>query len=299
MSFTPLTSPAKGPRVAFAPEFVAHDGLRLAAYRFGGRGPGAILVHATGFHAHVWLPMLPLLASHFTLFAFDLRGHGESEASADPAAYHYRRMTGDLLAVADHFGLGRFAGIGHSVGGALIVQAELVRPGMLTGAVLYEPIVLPPEETEETIAAAQARARRMVFTSTEEMIERWSRRGAFSTFHPDALRAYVEYGVRDRPDGAVELKCSRETEVATFVQDTQSGIWPGLARYAAPTLIFAGTESTSRVRPYAERQARLMRDARAERLAGHSHFLPFERPHEMAERAIAFLTASGPAATRP
>lgn len=294
----PVARVAGTARVAVVPEYIVRDGLRLAAYRFGGRGPGLMFVHATGFHAHVWLPMVEFLRPHFTLFGFDLPGHGESETPTDPEAHHYRRMSEDLLAVADHFALARFAGIGHSVGGALIVQAELLQPGTVTGAVLYEPIVLPPEETEETVAAAQARTRRTTFASTGEMIERWSRRGAFSTFDPGALRAYVEYGVRDRADGTVELKCSREVEVATFVQDTQSGTWPELSRYAVPTLVFAGTESTSRVLPYIEEQARLMQNARAELLAGYSHFLPFERPREMAERAIAFLTASGPAATR-
>jgi pimeloyl-ACP methyl ester carboxylesterase len=124
------------------------------------------------------------------------------------------------------------------------------------------------------------------------MIDRWSERPPFGSFHPDALRAYVEYGVRDRADGTVELKCSRDAEVATFLQDTVSGTWAELDGYRTPTLILAGERSTSRVAPLAERQAARMPDARAERLAGYSHFLPFERPHEMAKRAMEFLSAT-------
>jgi pimeloyl-ACP methyl ester carboxylesterase len=95
--------------------------------------------------------------------------------------------------------------------------------------------------------------------------------------------------VRDRADGTVELKCSRDAEVATFVQDTQTGIWAELGRYRTPTLILAGDRSTSRAAPIAERQARAMPDARVERFPDLSHFLPFERPYEMADRAIAFI----------
>lgn len=249
-----------------------------------------MLVHATGFHAHGWLPLFEILRPHFSLFSFDLRGHGESEAPADPAAYAYAEMARDLLAVADHFGLDRFAAIGHSVGAALIVQASIWRPGAITRAVLYEPIVLPPEQKDETVAASAARTRRVMFDSTAQMIERWSARGPFATFDPAALAAYVEYGVRDLPDGTVTLKCSRDVEVATFLQDTQSGIWEQLGDYATPSLVLTGGRSTSRAAPLTERQVARMPNARFERHPDLSHFLPFERPRAMAERAIAFLT---------
>lgn len=277
------------PRVAVVPEIVRRDGVDLAAYRFGGDGVPLVLVHATGFHSHCWLPLLEYLRPHFRLFAFDLPGHGESSTPEDPVRYHYTCMAEDLLAVVDHFALGPVAALGHSVGGALVVRAELLRPGAVTRAVLFEPIILPPEQQDVTRAAEAARTRRMEFDSTAEMIARWSARGAFATFDPAALAAYVEYGVRDRADGAVELKCSRPAEVAAFLQDTTSGIWNDLARYRTPTLIYAGERSTSRAAPLVDRIAERMRHARAERLATFSHFLPFERPREMSERAIAFL----------
>lgn len=272
------------------PEVVVSGGERIAAYRFGGEGPPLLLVHATGFHSHGWLPLVEYLRPRFSVFAFDLPGHGESSTPADSARYHFTRMAEDLLAVLDHFGLARCVAIGHSVGGALVVRAELLRPGTVARAVLFEPIILPPEQQDVTRAADAARTRRMEFDSTDEMIARWSARGPFATFDPAALAAYVEYGVRDRADGGVELKCSRPAEVATFLQDTTSGIWNELDRYAPPTVIYAGERSTSRAAPLVERIAARMKDATVERLPNGSHFLPFERPREMAERAIAFLS---------
>lgn len=263
------------------------DGVRLAAYRFGGEGPPLMLVHATGFHAHCWLPLLDLLGRHFSLYAFDLRGHGESTPAPE---YSYASMARDLLGVADHFGLAHFVAIGHSVGAALVVQASIWRPGFIPRAVLYEPIVLPPEQKDETPAAGAARTRRTVFDSTAQMIERWSARGAFATFDPAALAAYVEYGVRDRQDGTVTLKCSRDAEVATFLQDTASGIWEQLPHYRTRSLVLAGGRSTSRAAPLTERQVELMPHARCQRYPELTHFLPFERPREMAAQAVDFLT---------
>jgi len=271
----------------------AADGTRLAAYGFGGEGPPLVLAHATGFHAHLWLPLLDTLREGFTVYAFDLRGHGDSETPGDFEAFRYELLGADLLAVADHFALGRVFAVGHSVGGAVIVQAEVLRPGTVRRAVLFEPIILPPGVTAPTQRVAAAERRRRVFASTDEMLARWAGRQPFASFDPAALRCYVEHGVRPRPEGGVELKCSFEAEVWTFLQDVRSDLWAHLHGYRSPTLILAGERSDSRAAPLAERQAALMADARAERVPGLSHFLPFEQPREIAARVVAFLQTPG------
>jgi len=73
----------------------------------------------------------------------------------------------------------------------------------------------------------------------------------------------------------------------------RSDLWTRLGEYRTPTLVLAGDRSDSRAAPLAERQAALMADGRAERVSGLSHFLPFERPREMAARAVAFLLGGG------
>ena len=264
-------------------------GTRLAAYRFGGEGPPLVLAHATGFHAHVWLPLLGPLRQRFSVYAWDLRGHGESERPGDFDAFRYEVLGRDLLAVAGHFGLARSYAVGHSVGGSVVVQAEVLQPGTVERAVLFEPIILPRGVTAPTQRVAAAERRRRVFASTAEILERWAARPPFASFDPEALRGYVEHGVRPRPGGGVELKCSLEAEVWTFLQDVRSDLWTRLGEYRAPTLVLAGDRSDSRAAPLAERQAASMAAARAERVPGLSHFLPFERPREMAARAIAFL----------
>lgn len=267
--------------------------MRVAAYRFGGEGPPLVLVHATGFHAHVWLPLVPVLSERFTVLAFDLRGHGESEVPAGDEAFAWERFGDDVLAVAAHFGARRFHAMGHSAGGAAVIIAELARPGSVERAVLFEPIVYPSEVTSPSPAIAAARRRRTVFASTAQMLAAWSSRPPFASLDPEALRCYVEYGVRGRADGQVELKCAPETEVRTFSGDVHAGIWERLGRYAPPTLVMTGRRDEHRRSQYAEALAGAMRDGRAERRLEHGHFLPFERPREMAERAARFLAAGG------
>lgn len=286
---TLATPPPAGP-VLVAPEAVrAAGGVRVAAYRLGGTGPPLLLAHATGLHAHVWLPLVPVLAPHFTVLALDLRGHGESEAPATLEGYAWARLAGDLLAVADHFGAVPFHALGHSTGGAMVVLAELARPGTVARAVLCEPIIYPPEVTEPSPIIPAAQKRQTEFDSTAEMLTRWSQRGPLAALDPEALRCYVEYGVRPLPDGRVTLKCSREAEVATYRGDVDTGIWARLGAYRTPTLVMTGRRDDHRRSHYAEALAAAMPHGRAERDESLGHFLPLERPREIGARAVRFL----------
>ena len=51
--------------------FPSTDGVEVAAYDLGGKGPPLLLAHATGFHAHVFVPLAGRLAGRFHCFAFD------------------------------------------------------------------------------------------------------------------------------------------------------------------------------------------------------------------------------------
>jgi pimeloyl-ACP methyl ester carboxylesterase len=279
-----------GHRVAVKPEFaIAPDGVRIAVYRFGGTGPPLLLAHATGFHAHVFVPFAAALRDRFSIFAFDLRGHGESAAPAAPDGYAWWRLGADLLAVADLLGLANIHAVGNSVGGAIAVEAELRRPGTLGRAVLFEPIIYPPEITEPSPMLEGARRRRRVFDSTDEMLRQWRDREPFAAWDPEALRCYVEYGVRDRPDGRVELKCSAEAETMTFAGDVTAGIWQRFDQYRTPTLIVTGKRDDLRRSQWAERQAAAMPRAWAERRDDVGHFPPLERPGDIAARTADFL----------
>src|SRR5262245_36468485 len=53
----------------------------------------------------------------FQVVLLDHRGHGSSEAPADPGGYTIAHYASDVIALADELGLGRFAFWGYSDGG--------------------------------------------------------------------------------------------------------------------------------------------------------------------------------------
>jgi pimeloyl-ACP methyl ester carboxylesterase len=111
------------------------DGTTIA-YTQLGSGPPLILVDgAFCYRENGPAPQLaPLLAEHFTVFAYDRRGRG---ASGDAPEYAIEREVDDLRTMVRVAGGSAFA-VGISSGGALALQAA-TRGVNLKGLALYEP----------------------------------------------------------------------------------------------------------------------------------------------------------------
>jgi pimeloyl-ACP methyl ester carboxylesterase len=109
------------------------DGTRIAYYRSGAGAP-LILVPGTGAANPVaWTAVLPALEAHFSVYAVDRRGHGES---GDSPTYAIEREFEDIAAVVDSIG-GPVNLLGHSFGGLCALEAALLTPN-LRKLVLYE-----------------------------------------------------------------------------------------------------------------------------------------------------------------
>ena len=267
------------------------DGVELELHDFGGDGPPLLIAHATGFCAGAYLPMVPRLAERFHVWGVDFRAHGDATA---PDHLSWRGMADDVLAVVDALGGQPIAGFGHSMGGASLVAAELLRPGTLRRAFVFEPIVIPAAWNDQgpgsNPMAAAARRRRASFGSRDEVLGRYARRTPLGVFRADALAAYVDHGFADTPDGTVTLKCTPEHEAQTFEAPNKPTI-EQVHAVATPMVVARG-ERDGEFGPAAF--AGLIADAapaaELRRYGQLSHFGPFEDPELLATEAAAFLS---------
>ena len=100
---------------------------QIAMLQWGESGrPPALLLHGTGFVAHVWDEVARELASTYTVYALDRRGHG---ASHKPGAYHFLDYAQDVCHVIDALDLRDIYGIGHSAGATDLLLAAKLLPG--------------------------------------------------------------------------------------------------------------------------------------------------------------------------
>jgi pimeloyl-ACP methyl ester carboxylesterase len=109
------------------------DGTTIAADRTG-TGPAVVLVAGalTARDAHA--PLAALMAPHFTVYAYDRRGRGDS---GDTPPYAVDRELDDLAAIVDAAG-GHAHVFGHSSGAVIALEAA-ERGVRIDRLALYEP----------------------------------------------------------------------------------------------------------------------------------------------------------------
>ena len=114
---------------------VSAGGLRHF-YRLDGNEdkPPAILVHSLGTDHSLWDRQAQDLLPHFRVLRYDVGGHGASEAPAGD--YNIAMLASHTLALADHFGIERFAYCGLSLGGMIGQWLGATAPARLTRLVL-------------------------------------------------------------------------------------------------------------------------------------------------------------------
>ncbi|MDQ3756617.1 MAG: alpha/beta hydrolase [Actinomycetota bacterium] len=262
----------------------------IAWHDFGGVGPDLLLAHATGFHAHVWLPVVAHLRDRFRCVAVDERGHGDSAGGPD-VDLDWRAASHDLLEVIEAARLVRPFGAGHSAGAAQLLMAEQDAPGTFRALYCFEPVIpRVPAQPMASPLSEGARRRKEVFESRDEALARFREKFPFSLFALDALRAYVDHGFDDLPDGTVRLKCRREDEARTYEHGVAHDAFARLGEVRCPVAVECGTAPSPFGLDACEAYASRLPDARATALDGLSHFGPQERPDLIAGRiAAAFL----------
>ena len=275
------------------------DGVTIAVHDLGGSGEPLLISHATGFCGRAYEPLAALLANRFHVYALDYRGHGESttpgpsgrlSGAPEADAMHWHRIADDLATTVAAISSEPIGVVGHSMGGACALFVEHRAPGTFRWAYVFEPIVMPygftNGERSSEIASGAAR-RRAVFADRGEAMLRYAERPPLSTLRADCLRAYVEHGFRDLPDGTVALRCEPTTEAAVFAGSGHITV-DDVRDVDIPVTIATGAvlaEFSPAV--LGETQAGAMRNARLERHEDLGHMGPLQDPPAIAARIIA------------
>ncbi len=100
-----------------------------------GSGPPLLLIHGNPLTLSSWHKVAPSLAESFTVVAIDLRGYGDSEkpdGGPDHAAYSFRAMSEDGVAVMKALGFERFGVCGHDRGARVAFRMALDHPDRVT-----------------------------------------------------------------------------------------------------------------------------------------------------------------------
>lgn len=264
------------------------DGVELAVWDWPGEGPALLFVHATGFHARSWDQVI----RHFPgrrCIAPDLRGHGRSDKPEPP--YHWNAFGRDMALLTDAMGLTDAVGIGHSMGGHSVVEAALLRPRSFASLLLIDPTIFPEHRYgQPALDSSFIARRRNVWSSPDEMFERFRSRPPFVSWKPEVLKDYCEFGLLPEGDHFV-LACPPPIEHSIYQHSTEvsANLHPRLRSVEIPATVIRGgipwtlDAFNLNASPTDPQLAAILPNARDVLLEGKSHYIPMETPELIAE----------------
>jgi len=136
--------------------FLSHNGARLH-WRFEGKPglPVLVLGNSLGTDLFMWDRQVEPLTQRFRLLRYDVRGHGASDVVPGDATLD--QLGAELLALADHAGVDRFAYCGLSLGGLVGQWLGVNAPRRVDKLVLANaaPHLPPPEGWSQRMELAR------------------------------------------------------------------------------------------------------------------------------------------------
>lgn len=129
------------------------EGIPLACDRRGQGEPLLLFVHGWTCRRTYWLPQLKYFGSTHAVAALDLPGHGES-GSGDRTFWGVESFARDVATCVKALAARRVLLIGHSMGGAVALEAARLLGATVTGVVLVDTFVINYGGlSSETVAA--------------------------------------------------------------------------------------------------------------------------------------------------
>lgn len=113
------------------PTLVPVNGVELEVFEAGRHNAGraVVLCHGWPEHAFSWRYQVPaLVAAGYHVIVPNQRGYGGSSRPAEVTAYDLEHLSGDLVALLDHYGYEDATFIGHDWGAIVVWGLTLLHP---------------------------------------------------------------------------------------------------------------------------------------------------------------------------
>lgn len=204
--------------------------------------PPVLLLHGGNQSAHSWDLVSLHLADRYHVYAFDQRGHGDSEWARDEN-YSSAQMARDAHAFVVQQGADRPLVMGHSMGGMVTMRMLVDNPQLARAAVFVD--VGPEISGPGSRMIRDFITQNVEFDDIEEFVQR------VAAYDPYRTREHIErtvrYNMLRRADGKYVAKSDRilhDPERRKSARDGGRGVSvEDVATIACPTLVVRGGSS--------------------------------------------------------
>lgn len=254
------------------------------AYDEAGRGTPVVLLHGFPFNRSMWSEQVEALSERHRVITPDLRGHGETSVTTEPATME--EMGQDVAALLDELEIKRAIIGGLSMGGYVALAFHRRFSYRVRALVLADTRSTP--DTDEAQRAREELAQKTLAEGMDAVVDAMlPKLLAPATFesNPDAVARVRRMMTATNPEGAAAALRGMA------VRRDQTDM---LARVLAPALVVVGSEDAITPPSDAELLHREIRGSRLERIEGAGHVSNIERPAQFNRALTDFLSALEP-----
>lgn len=270
------------------PELQRQDvgGAELPFLFYTGGPRQMLFTHATGFLPWLWHPIIENFVPEHSAWAPYICNYRSCNPHEGGLAWSV--VAEDLATFCREQKIKNHLMVGHSMG-ATVSAIAVGRYGLVPRAmVLIEPIFLPEQFYEMTPSleahplASKSMKRLNHWNSEEEAMSYLKSRSFFSSWDPEILYLYKQFGMEKMTQGDMRLTCTPESEAAMFMGGWCCNPWPLLEKISCPVLVIEGEKSTNIGLVDIQRAVSMLPQGKYGSVADAGHLIPMERPAEIA-----------------
>jgi len=279
-----------------AGEFIQVEGLRIFHRKAGPTtGIPVVMTHGIPRSSFLYRKMIPILAQHHPVRAWDLYGFGLSEKPKDTKGYHYREFRDFFGKYLDALGIDRVHLVCHDVGGPFTIgwaahnQERVASLTILDTTIFLKGYRIPAPVFALIVAPMSLQSMAVPDERFGDFILRYIQKRAL--YRPESLNGpegnvFKELLLRD--GGRVTL-----TKTLKGYLRPHESIKARLSDFKSPTLIVWGRQDPFCTLPTAHRFKKVIPHARLHVIENASHFLQEDAPEEVSRLILDFLKTCG------
>ncbi|RME18561.1 MAG: alpha/beta hydrolase [Bdellovibrio sp.] len=245
-------------------------------YEKKGKGPPIVLIHGLGSSHLEWEQVRSYLVSKYTVYTYDVRGHGQSEKTKGP--FTMELFAADAKAFIEKMGLKKVTIGGCSMGGMIAFQFAVDYPQLLENLIIVNSV---PEVKLKTL-----REKAILYT----------RLLLLNTLGLHNMARVLVYKVFPRPDQA-EI---RRRELERFLLNDEEtyracikaivgwGVKERLKEIKVPVLVVSA-ENDYLPLSYKKEYVKQIPNAQLVVIKKSRHVTPIDQPEQLAKAILKFL----------